>query len=354
MQSLDFAIIDAHIHQWDPYHTPHAAALAVKLFGKHPYLLDKLIRWVKSDDLIETIGLTQHISAPYLPENYLHDIGHYAVEQVVHVEASWHKNKGKGVIGETTFIESLPFNSTTVKLGAIVATADPRDKNFKKILQLHQQASARFKGIRKMAAVHDDKAIHAWTDEPHLYRNKQFLKGFEALAQSKLSFDAWVYSTQLNDVMALAQQFPETPIVLDHFGTPAGFFAPVGKLTGLTQIARDNILMRWQEDMAELALYPNVYTKMSGLFMPVLGHQFHKQGRLASRQEVYDLASPLINHALNCFGAQRVMFASNFPMDRVSSSLVNIIDAFSDAVVAHDPNALEQVFHHTAKQFYAL
>ncbi len=354
MQQLDFAIIDSHIHQWDPYNTPHAAALAVKLLGKHPYLLDKFVRLVNSDDLIETIGLTNHVTAPYLPENYLEDIGHYQVEQVVHVEASWHKNKGKGVIGETRFIESLPFNEETVKLGGIVATADPRDSNFKKILQLHKKASPRFKGIRKMAALHEDKEIHAWTDEPHLYRNKKFLKGFEAIAQNNLTFDAWVYSTQLSDVIALAKQFPETSIVLDHFGTPAGLFGKVGSITGLTKTARENILVRWQDDIAELALCPNVYTKMSGLLMPVLGHQFHKQGRLASKQEIYDLVLPLISHVLQNFGSYRVMFASNFPMDRVSSSLLNIIDALSDAVVACDPNALERVFHHNAKQFYRL
>lgn len=354
MQQLDFAIIDPHIHQWNPYTTPHAAALAVKLLGKHPYLLDKVVRMVNSDDLIETVGLTNHVTAPYLPENYVQDIGHYQVEQVVHVEAGWHKNKGKGVIGETHFIESLPFNKETVKLGGIVATADPRDSNFKKILQLHKKASPRFKGIRKMAAVHKDKEIRAWANEPHLYCNKKFLKGFEAIAQNNLTFDAWVYSTQLSDVIALARKFPETSIVLDHFGTPAGLFGHVGALTGLTKVARENILVRWQEDIAELASCPNVYTKMSGLFMPVLGHQFHKQNCLASKQEVYDLAFPLISHVLQHFGSYRVMFASNFPMDKVSTSLVNIIDAFSDAVVACDASALERVFHHNAKQFYRL
>lgn len=354
MQQLDFAIIDAHIHQWNPYTTPHAAALAVKLLGKHPYLLDKVVRMVNSDDLIETVGLTNHVTAPYLPENYVQDLGHYQVEQVVHVEAGWHKSKGKGVIGETHFIESLPFNVETIKLGGIVATADPRDSNFKKILQLHKKASPRFKGIRKMAAVHKDKEIRAWADEPHLYCNKKFLKGFEAIAQNNLTFDAWVYSTQLSDVIALARQFPETSIVLDHFGTPAGLFGHVGALTGLTKVARENILVRWQEDIAELASCPNVYTKMSGLFMPVLGHQFHKQNRLASKQEVYDLAFPLISHVLQHFGSYRVMFASNFPIDKVSTSLVNIIDAFSDAVMACDASALERVFHHNAKQFYRL
>lgn len=163
-----------------------------------------------------------------------------------------------------------------------------------------------------------------------------------------------MYSTHLSDVIALAQQFPETSIVLDHFGTPAGLFGKVGSLTRLTKTARENILVRWQEDIAELSSCPNVYTKMSGLFMPVLGHQFHKQNRLASKQEVYDLALPLISHVLQNFGSYRVMFASNFPLDRVSSSLLNIIDAFSDAVVACDPNALERVFHHNAKQFYRL
>ena len=98
MQHLDFALIDSHIHQWDPYNTPHAAALAVKLLGKHPKLLDKMVRLVKPKDLIETIGLTRHITRPYLPQDYKRDTDPYTVEQVMHVEASWHHSKGKGMV----------------------------------------------------------------------------------------------------------------------------------------------------------------------------------------------------------------------------------------------------------------
>lgn len=243
MQKLDFAIIDPHIHQWDPYNTPHAAALAVKLLGKRPYLLDKIVRLVKSKDLIETIGLTSHITRPYLPQDYKNDLGQYHVEQVVHIEASWAKHKGKGVVGETEFIESLPFGEDTVKLGGIVATADPCDSNFKKILKLHQKASPHLRGIRRMASYHEDKGIHNWTENPSLYTDKKFLKGFEQLAQHNLSFDAWVYSQQIPDVIALAKRFPETSIVLDHLGTPAGLFGKVGQNTGLTQTARENIFL---------------------------------------------------------------------------------------------------------------
>lgn len=354
MQKLDFPIVDSHIHQWDPYNTPHAAALAVKLLGKHPYLLDKMVRFVQPQHLLDTVGLTTHVTAPYLPEDYKQDTGHYLVDQIVHVEANWHDNKGKGVVGETRFIESLDFNERTVGLGGIVGTADPCDSNFKKILKMHKQASPHFRGIRRIAAVHEDPKIHAWTKEPHLYTNKKFMKGFEALAQMNLSFDAWVYSDQIRDVTALAHAFPETSIVLDHFGTPVGAFGAVGSHTGLTQTARDNIIFRWKDDIAELASCPNVYTKMSGLFMPVLGHQFHKENRLASKDEVFDCALPLITHALKSFGQYRVMFASNFPMDSVSTTLVNIIDAFSDAVAAYNPEALADVFRHNARQFYRL
>ncbi|MBJ9370848.1 amidohydrolase family protein [Acinetobacter sp. TGL-Y2] len=354
MHTLNFPLIDPHIHQWDPYSTPHVAAFAVKLLGQRPFLLDKMVRLVKPKDLIETVGLTEHITRPYLPQDYKNDLQHYAVEQVVHIEASWAKHKGKGVVGETEFIESLPFNEDTVKLGGIVATADPCDSNFKKILKLHQKASKRLRGIRRMAAFHEDKGVHNWTDTPHLYTQKKFLKGFEQLAQHNLSFDAWVYSQQIADVIELAKIFPETSIVLDHLGTPAGLFGKVGQNTGLSKTARENIFYQWQEDIAELSTLPNVYTKMSGLFMPVLGHQFYKNKQLASKQQIIDLVAPLILHALESFGTYRVMFASNFPMDRVNTSLVNIIDAFSDIVMQYDENALEKVFHHNAKQFYRL
>lgn len=354
MRHIDFPIIDPHIHQWDPYNTPHAAALAVKLLGNRPFLLDKMVRLVKPKDLIDTVGLTTHITQPYLPQNYKDDIGQYQVEQVVHIEANWANHKGKGVVGETEFIESLPFNDGTVHLGGIVATADPCDSNFKKILKLHQNTSKRLRGIRRMASFHEDKGVHNWTDDPNLYTNKKFLKGFEHIAQHNLSFDAWVYSTQIPDVIELAKKFPETSIVLDHFGTPVGLFGKVGQNTGLTQTARENIFYQWQDYMAELGTLPNVYTKMSGLFMPVLGHQFYKKKQLASKQQIIDLVAPLITHALDSFGTYRVMFASNFPMDRVNASLVNLIDASSDIVMQYDENALEQVFHHNAKQFYRL
>src|SRR5690606_36477623 len=134
--------------------------------------------------------------------------------------------------------------------------------------------------------------------------------------------------------------------------TPAGLFGKVGKATGKTEPDRAQIFSDWKDQLAELSECQNVSTKMSGLLMRVLGHDFHTQKRLASKQELVERATPLIQHALYCFGSKRAMFASNFLMDSVSSSLTDIVDAFSDIVQDYDENALKPIFYENAKRFY--
>ena len=65
MKQLDFAIIDPHLHQWDPYHTPHSAALLVKALGQYPTVMDKVIRLVKPRALLDSLGVTPYALSPY-------------------------------------------------------------------------------------------------------------------------------------------------------------------------------------------------------------------------------------------------------------------------------------------------
>lgn len=353
-QILDFAIIDPHIHQWDPYHTPHPAHTLVNILGAYPQVMDKVLRLVKSKPLIDTIGSTAHILAPYLPQDYAKDLQHYQVESIVHIEANWHDHKGTGVVGETRWINTLPFAQHNIQLGAIVAAADPRDRHFKKILDMHQQVSPVFRGIRKMASYHQDKGIYRWCDQANLYRDKNFLTGFEALAKRHLSFDAWVYSSQLNDVINLAKQFPETAIVIDHLATPAGLFGPVGKATGRTQQDRLSIFAHWKEHIAQLAEHGNVYAKISGLMMPVLGHDYYLKAQHASVDEMVRQLSPLVNHAIQVFGSDRIIFASNYPMDKPNAKLVDIITAYLEMIAPYGDAALQAIFRQNAKHFYQM
>ncbi|ENW92905.1 amidohydrolase family protein [Acinetobacter dispersus] len=345
MTRLDFAIIDPHIHQWDPYHTPHSAALLVKALGKYPVVMDRVVRLVKPKPLLDSLGLTEYALNPYLPEHYQADTSPFSVESVVHVEANWHHHKGLGVVEETDWIQQLDFKAQGLKLGAIVATADPRYRKFNDILKAHQEASPLFRGIRKMAAWHQDSGVYRWCDQAHLYQDKKFLKGFEQLAKLDLSFDAWGYSTQLAEITSLAKQFPETRIVVDHLATPVGLFGAVGKKTGMTQS---------QQDIVVLAEQKNVHAKISGLMMPVLGHTFYKQGRTASIVEMVSLLTPMIQHAISVFGTERVMFASNFPMDKPNTRLNDLIHAYIQMLSPYGDQALHAIFRQNAANFYQL
>lgn len=352
MKTLNFPIIDPHIHQWDPYNTPHSGALLVKMLGNYPYIMDKIARMIKPKSLIDTVGLFDYSLSPYLPRDYIKDCKEFKIESVVHVEAGWHNQQGLGVVEETRWIKSLPFSSVDVKLGAIIGAADPRDHQFANILIEHQKASLVFRGIRKMAAFHKDKGVLRWCNQAGLYTDKNFLIGFEQLARRALTFDAWAYSTQLKDISYLAGEFPEVPIVIDHLATPVGLFGPVGRETGTTIRERRNIFEQWKNDIEELARHPNVYAKISGLMMPILGHSFHKKRELASVEQIVNLLSPMIEHTIKVFGIDRIMYASNFPMDKVSAQLSDIIEAYICMILPYGNEALKAIFHQNAKHFY--
>src|SRR5882762_3826583 len=82
----------------------------------------------------------------------------------------------------------------------------------------------RFRGIRFITATHPDQA--AWGSlvnrQAGLLLDQRVREGFARLAPLGLSFDAWMYHTQLGELVELARAFPETQIVLDHVGGAIG------------------------------------------------------------------------------------------------------------------------------------
>jgi predicted TIM-barrel fold metal-dependent hydrolase len=355
MSLLPFAIVDPHIHQWDPYHTPHKAAVPVRLLGRFPRVLDAVARASVPRATLDMVGLAANVLNPYQPADYARDCGPHAVEAIVHIEAGWHDHHGFGVVGETRWVSGLPFGNGRPALAGIVATADPASPDFEQVLWAHRAAAPqRFKGIRRMASHHADPGVHAFHPQPHLYTDADFLRGFGKLAEHGLRFDAWAYSTQLPDVTALANRFPEVPLVIDHLATPVGVFGPVGRFTGRTASAREGIFSQWQDELADLAAVPHVQAKLSGLLMPVLGVDFHKRHQLASADTLVDLLAPFVEHAINVFGCDRLIWASNFPMDKVTAALPDIIEAYVRLVAPQGEAALRKVFRENALGFYGI
>ena len=131
-----------------------------------------------------------------------------------------------------------------------------------KVLEAMIEAGGgRFRGIRFITASHPDQP--AWGSPiirpAGLLMDPKVREGFARLAPLGLSFDAWMYHTQLDELIDLARAFPATQIVLDHVGGPIGLGPYAGK--------RDEVFAAWRGMIRELASCPNVHIKLGGLGM---------------------------------------------------------------------------------------
>src|SRR5690606_27824015 len=154
-------------------------------------------------------------------------------------------------------------------------------------------------------------------------------------ARRQLSFEAWVYSHQLPDVAALAARYPEVTIVLNHLGTPAGIFGAVGKHTGFNPGHRRELFVRWRDDIAAVAAQPNVVAKVSGLMMPILGHPVPPRGSATPVGQLIERIGPMLRHAVDCFGVERLVWGSNFPVDKPITTIAGSAQAVAAVVTEH-------------------
>ena len=172
--------------------------------------------------------------------------------------------------GVAAMAASGTYGTTKVCAG-IVGYADlALGATVEKVLEAMIQAGGgRFRGIRFITASHPDQA--AWGSAiirpAGLLMDPKVREGFARLAPLGLSFDAWMYHTQLGELIDLAHSFPETPIVLDHVGGTIGLGPYAGK--------RDEVFAAWSGKIHELAACPNVHIKLGGLGMRMFGFTHH-------------------------------------------------------------------------------
>ncbi len=348
-------IIDAHIHQWDPFTTPREASKLAPLYKRAPRLLERLMRLVLPQRDRELIRTPEYVARPYLPPDYAADVAGAVgtvgvpVEAAVHIECGWHRPDQSE---ETAWIDALPFGAAgNPDLAAIIGNADPREPDFGSVLDAHARASDRFRGIRFMTTWHPDRGVKNWIDGEGVMTSPAFLKGFGALAERGLTFDAYVYSDQLPEVVVLAKEYPDTTIVLDHYAPPVGYCGPMGRSTGRTESDRADLLARWKDAIAEVAgSCPNVVAKHSGVAFPTLGHS----ERGISRQQLAERVAPLVEHTTQVFGEDRLVFGSNYPMDKPIADYGTVVGALADLLAPYGTELLRKVFRDNARAVYKL
>jgi predicted TIM-barrel fold metal-dependent hydrolase len=206
----------------------------------------------------------------------------------------------------------------------------------------------RFRGIRHSSAFDADTDVAGMyaTRPKGLLLDKTFRKGFACLAPLGLSFDAWLFHPQIGELTDLARAFPDTRIVLDHCGGPAGIGSYANR--------REEIFAGWRASIQEIAKCPNVVVKLGGLAMRLLGYDFHERPLPPSSEELASAWRPTIETCIEAFGPARAMFESNFPPDKGQCSYQVIFNAFKRISASCSEAEKTALFSKTAADFYRL
>lgn len=352
--SDSFQFLDAHVHHWDPRHTPRQVSPLVRLLGFSSRMLDRVAQMAFPQDALAFYGTPKFIVRPYLTEDYAADLAGVAdVIGLVHVEAGWVAKQPADPVDETRWVDGLsPVDNISV-LG-IVANADlTLGERVEDILGAHLEASARVRGIRDLLAWHPSPSIMNNTDDPQRSQRTDFRRGFESLSKYGLTFETSIFSNQLDEIADLARTFPEQPILVCHMATPAAVGGPIGEV-GRTTDERARIRGEWEEGIGRLAECANVWMKLSGLLMPVCGFGFERQPAPPSVDELVEAIGPFIDHVIETFGPERCMFGSNFPVDKPSAPLPTLLEAYRVVVERLPGEAQNRLFSGSARAFYGL
>ncbi len=304
---------------------------------------------------------TAFVMPRYLLDEILEDVGagHNVVSTVFLECGAMYKADGPEAlrpVGETEFVNGIAamsasglYGKTRIAAG-IVGHADLRlGAAAGAVLDAHIAAGGgRFRGIRQSAALDADPAVAKYSTNPpaHLYLRDDFQRGFAQLAPRRLTFDVWCFHRQIPDVTALARAFPETTIVLDHFGGPLG----VGSYAGKAK----EVYAEWRTSITELATCPNVVAKLGGINMVLNGFGWHERPRPPSSQELCDATRHYYEFTIEQFGADRCMFESNFPVDMVSCSYTVLWNSFKRLAANASAAEKANLFHDTAARVYRL
>jgi predicted TIM-barrel fold metal-dependent hydrolase len=84
----------------------------------------------------------------------------------------------------------------------------------------------------------------------------------------------------------------------------------------------------------------------------VVGWGLHGRSTPVTTEQIRDALAPFVEHALRCFGVERCMFASNFPMDKVSLGYERLYDAYRELVASRSAAEQRALFHDNALAYY--
>lgn len=295
---LDLPIIDPHHHLWE---------------------LKRSYPWLQGPPNPERFtGDDSAIHVDYLPADYLRDFAGLNWRGSVHVDA------GAGdALEEAGFIQELHDNCGVPT--AAVAAANLLSPDAGEHLEALSDLST-VRGIRHILNWHPS-ANYTYVSRNDIMADSTWQRNFARLAGLGFSFDLQVYPAQLADAAELARAYTDTSIILNHTGMPLG--------------TDEDSVAEWRAGIDSLAALPNTSIKISGIGMTI--HPW-----------TTDSIRPFVRHAIEAFGTDRAMFASNFPVDRLYSDIPSLYAAFDELTSDLSANERRALFAESAVDIYRL
>jgi len=299
--SKPLQIVDAHHHLWDLDR------------NYYPWLSDHP---EKDFFLGDYSGLKHN----FLPEDYRRETAGYDVVATVHVEAEWDRN---AQVAETRWLHEVAEKSGMPN--AVVGHAWLANDNCEEVLAGHA-AFPLMRGIRSkpVTALRPDLVEPG---RPGTMQDPKWLAGFALLQKYGLTYDLRVPFWHLHEAAEVAARYPETPMVLNHTGFPWD--------------RSEEGLAAWREEMRIIAKAPQVSLKISEL-----GLRDAPWTLESNRRVVLD--------AIEIFGIERCMFASNLPVAGLRASFTTIVEGIRQIVSGFSDDEQQGLFSRNAARFYRI
>jgi predicted TIM-barrel fold metal-dependent hydrolase len=296
-------IIDPHIHLWD---------LGM---NRHPWLRP-------AGDAIQALGNLDALRRNYLVDDFRRDVANQNVVASVHIEAAWDRTDDPLV--EIEWLETLDKSSGVAI--RYIGFADLAAPSAGAALDRLSEVK-RCVGVRQMLSWHPAEPAKCFAPRPGTADEADFRRGVALLARHDQLLELMLYPYQAEEVSHLARDFPDQTIIVNHCGSP---------------IDRDQEGMaRWRDSLRLLGSAPNVQIKVSAL-------------TAYDPSPTPDSLREVALHCIECFGIDRSMFGSDFPVGRLWTSYDAIFDGFKTMV--HDFSEAEQsaLFHDNARRIYRI
>jgi predicted TIM-barrel fold metal-dependent hydrolase len=283
-------------------------------------LSDAAYPWLDPVRLQPLEGDLSPIRRDYLPADYRRDLAGLGIVKTVHVQNGRNPHDP---LDETRWLSELAEGQGMPD--AIVAYVDLAAPDAERLLEAHA-AFPRVRGIRQILNWHDDPRLRS-APSADLMESRQWRSGFSRLASLRLSFDLQLYWPQMDMALALAKAFPDTTIILEHFGMVAD--------------RSKEGLAAWRSAIGRLAKAPNVSVKLCGFGLGEPG---------------WTVASvlPLLHHTLEVFGSRRTMVGTNIPVELLFAPPPKIVAAIRDAVANLSYSDRAAVLRINAERIYRI